>query len=164
MMKKIFLALSAACALFQMNAEEPLLEVIFADPTTFYNPKAAENVITFKNKKVFFSKRYPMSAIPVEEYDGKSAVLVTVRAARDNSQPAMLGVVCQVYNRSTKKMLSGGMAVKRVSEDFTDLQFKVYPGKLLPGTKEFRLLFYTVGKKGKIYLESIKVIPFSSGK
>lgn len=157
-MKKILTLLFAAAALLNVYAEEDVLqETIFADPTTYHSPSVARNVKTFKNLKVYNTKNYPMIILPVSDYDGKSEVTVTVRAARDNSMPARLGLICQARDSKTKKMKSNDMQIKNVTENFTDYKFKVNPAKISPGTKNFRLLVYTVAKKGNIYLEKITV-------
>ncbi len=157
-MNKLLLALGLTTAIFSVNAkEEAMLETVFADSTTLHSPGIAKQVVTYKGVKAFHSKGYPMLVIPLEDYDGKSELTVTVRAARDNSQPANLGVICQVQDKKTKKMLSNNMNIRSMTEQFTDYHFKLNPGKLVPGTSQFRILFYAVGKKGNIYLEKIKV-------
>ena len=157
-MKKLLLAFCATAALFTLKAEDDiLLETVFSDPTSFHTPAVAKNVTTFKNVKVYHTKSYPLLIIPVTDYDGKSPVTVKIRAARDNSFAAKLGLICQVRNNATKKMLYDNMQIKNTTENFADYTFKINPAKLLPGTKNFRLLIYTVAKKGNIYLEKVTV-------
>ena len=157
-MKKFLTVLFAIAAFVSVCAEDDVLvETIFADPTTHHAPTVAKGITTFKDVKTYHSKNYPLIIIPVNDYDGKSELSVTIRAARDNSMPARLGVLCQVRDAAAKKIHTDNMQIKSVTENFTDFKFKVNPAKIVPDTKNFRLLIYAVGKKGNIYLEKVTV-------
>ena len=157
-MKQVLTLLCAVAALLSVYAEEDVLqETVFADPTSYHSPSVAKNVKTFRELKVYNTQNYPMLILPVSDYDGQSEVNVTIRAARDNSMPAKLGLICQVRDGKTKKMLNSDMQIKNVTEDFADYKFKVNPGKISADCKKFRLMIYTVAKKGNIYLEKITV-------
>lgn len=157
-MKKILTALCIAVAFVSVYAEnDVLMETVFADPTTYHTPAISKGITTFKDQKVYHTKNYPVIIMPVNDYDGKSELLVTIRCARDNSMPARLGLLCQVRDTASKKMLSDNMQIKNITEDFADYKFKINPGKIVPDAKNFRILIYAAGKKGNIYLEKVTV-------
>ncbi len=156
-MKKMLTLLCFAALLSVYAAEDVLQEIVFSDPTSYHSPAVAKNVKIFKDLKVYNTKNYPMLILPVSDYDGQSEVNVTIKAARDNSMPAKLGLICQVQDSKTKKITGNDMQIKNVTENFVDYKFKVNPGKISADCKNFRLLIYTVAKKGNIYLEKITV-------
>lgn len=158
MNKKIFtLALFSVfgiTAFAQENA--PLESWDFGDPTSF-PAQYAKGVAKYKNVKAFTSDGYPMIIAPVQRKTDKP-LNVKVKAAADPavSPLAKIGVLVQVQNPKTKKYLSGGMQIKQLTTEFADYNFEINPAKLGPN-KNFRLLLYCFGRKGKIYLATMEV-------